>query len=129
MPTRVQRSRTAGWRSPLDAQNRPPVYVGRGTRWGNPWIIHPEGGKWIVRDSDTGDIAGRFSTRTGARAEAKDRYRLHLIKHPEIAEQARRELHGRDLMCWCPTPQPGRPDVCHGAVLLGVAQARTGRAA
>jgi hypothetical protein len=33
MPKRVQRKRTKGWRMPLGA-----VYVGRPTKWGNPFI-------------------------------------------------------------------------------------------
>lgn len=32
MPARIQRRRTKGWTKPEGA-----VYVGRGTRWGNPW--------------------------------------------------------------------------------------------
>src|SRR5438445_12750312 len=33
-PTRVQRKRTKGWRMPEGA-----VYVGRPTRWGNPYSV------------------------------------------------------------------------------------------
>ena len=33
-PTRVWRKRTAGWRMPANT-----VYVGRGSRWGNPFKI------------------------------------------------------------------------------------------
>lgn len=35
MPDRLQRRRTRGWRMPADA-----VYVGRPTRWGNPFQLH-----------------------------------------------------------------------------------------
>jgi hypothetical protein len=42
-------------------------------------------------------------------------YRAHLREHPELVEQARRELAGHDLACWC------RPDQeCHADVLLAV---------
>ena len=34
MPERIQRRRTRGWTMPPGA-----VYVGRPTRWGNPWIV------------------------------------------------------------------------------------------
>lgn len=38
------------------------------------------------------------------------------------ADDARRELAGRDLACWCPLPaSPAEPDLCHAAVLLAVA--------
>ena len=35
-PQRIQRRRTKGWRMPTGA-----VYVGRGTPWGNPWMVYP----------------------------------------------------------------------------------------
>lgn len=34
MPIRIQRKRTKGWRAPAGA-----VYVGRGSRWGNPYRV------------------------------------------------------------------------------------------
>lgn len=33
-PQRIQRKRTKGWRMPEGA-----VYVGRPSRWGNPWSV------------------------------------------------------------------------------------------
>lgn len=48
-PQRIQRKRTKGWRMPEGA-----VYVGRGTKWGNPFKVGDaqvrmpalDGGKW-----------------------------------------------------------------------------------
>lgn len=37
---------------------------------------------------------------------------------PFDADDVRRELRGRNLVCWCPLDQP-----CHGDVLLEVANA------
>ena len=37
-PKRIQRQRTKGWRMPEGA-----VYVGRPSRWGNPWPVGYEG--------------------------------------------------------------------------------------
>lgn len=34
MPERVQRKRTKGWKMPPDT-----VYVGRPTKWGNPFVL------------------------------------------------------------------------------------------
>ena len=34
MPIRVQRKRTKGWRMPANT-----VYVGRPTKWGNPYVV------------------------------------------------------------------------------------------
>lgn len=43
MPKRIQRKRSKGWRMPAGA-----VYVGRGTKWGNPFTIEEENGQWCV---------------------------------------------------------------------------------
>ncbi|RCG29127.1 DUF4326 domain-containing protein [Sphaerisporangium album] len=55
-------------------------------------------------------------------AEAVELYRARLRARPELVEQARRELAGRDLACWCRLPADwwAEPDLCHGAVLLDV---------
>ena len=69
------------------------VYVGRPTRWGNPFAI----GAALSRD------------------EAVARYRAWLSSQPELLADARSALAGRDLVCWCP---PGA--ACHADVLLEV---------
>ena len=69
------------------------VYIGRPTKYGNP-----------------------FSLSTYSRVAAVEAYRIHLARHPELVEAARRELAGRDLACFCPLDQP-----CHGDVLLELA--------
>lgn len=40
-------------------------------------------------------------------------------------DDVRRELAGKTLACWCPLPTPGEPDLCHAAVLLGIANPET----
>jgi hypothetical protein len=47
-----------------------------------------------------------------------DRHREYIT--PDVV---RAELRGLDLACWCPLPAEGEPDICHGAVLLEVANA------
>lgn len=87
-PVRVQRRRAAGWRMPPGA-----VYVGRPTRWGNPFTI---------AEHD--------------RPGAVTRYRAALRADPARLAAVRRELGGCDLACWCPL------DVtCHADVLLELA--------
>lgn len=49
--------------------------------------------------------------------DAVSRYRLRLEQTPSLREDARRELRGKNLACWCPTD--GLP--CHADVLLEVA--------
>jgi SAM-dependent methyltransferase len=68
--------------------------VGRPTRWGNPFTV--EG--------------------TVTRDEAVARYRSWLATQPQLLDEARSRLAGRDLVCWCP---PGA--ACHADVLLEVA--------
>jgi AAA domain/Domain of unknown function (DUF4326) len=91
-PRRLQLQRRKGWRLPEGA-----VRVARPSRWGNPY-----------------PVTEKASTR--AHGEAVDRYRRHLVEHPELVEAARRELAGKDLACWC---QPYLP--CHADVLLEIA--------
>ena len=54
MPKRIQRKRTAGWRMPENT-----VYVGRPTRWGNPYPVTPE------KDRDLGVPAETFTAGCG----------------------------------------------------------------
>lgn len=37
------------------------------------------------------------------------------MTHPELVELAKKELKGKDLVCWC------APKLCHGDVLLEIA--------
>jgi hypothetical protein len=82
---RIQRSRRAGWRKPEGA-----VVVSRGTRWANP--------------HDWRDLG---------HAEAVHRYRDDLIagRLPIGVDEVRRDLAGRDLVCWCGPDQPRHADV------------------
>lgn len=87
-PGRVQRRRSRGWRMPAGV-----VYVGRPSRWGNPYPL--------TEHSPTAAVA---------------LYRAWLLEHPDLLDAARAELGGRSLACWCP---PGAP--CHADVLLDLA--------
>lgn len=120
-PVRIQRRRTSGWRaadhttSPLGA-----VYVGRPTRFGNPYRIVRADHGLIVQWGDTGGGVGVWPSEAEARRYATEAYRAW-ISRPEQADTRalfRALLHGRDLVCWCPTPAEGEPDHCHAAVLL-----------
>lgn len=109
MPARIQRRRTKGWRMPDGA-----VYVGRGTKWGNPWKpVELSPGRWAAECN--GQRNGRFSTREQALAWCVVGYRA--FGPSDITpDEVRRELAGRDLACWCPLDQP-----CHADVLLELA--------
>jgi hypothetical protein len=109
-PKRIQRKRTKGWRMPEGA-----VYVGRPTRWGNPYVV----GSTV----DWYPIGRRRSIDVTA-AESVDLFRAWIEgwepdereERPPSVDLIRQELAGRDLACWCPLDQP-----CHADVLLEVA--------
>lgn len=90
-PKRIQQRRTKGWRKPEGA-----IAVGRGTRWGNPYSVKEFGQALVVQGYRAALVEGRLVRAT--------------------VEDVRRELAGRDLMCWCPLDQP-----CHADVLLEIA--------
>lgn len=121
-PRRIQRRRTKGWRTPPGA-----VYVGRPTRFGNPYRLIRQDAGWIVRFGDHGGGVGTFHNTYEARRYATEAFRVW-INLPEQADTRRlfrQLLQGRDLTCWCPLPEPGQPDHCHAAVLLEIANQPT----
>ena len=68
------------------------VYVGRPTKWGNPFKIGVDGN----------------------RQEVIRKYRQYLLSNPKLLSQLE-ELKDKNLACWC-SPLP-----CHGDVLLELA--------
>jgi hypothetical protein len=120
-PIRIKRERTTGWRladhttSPLGA-----TYVGRPTRFGNPYRLIRQGAGWVVQFGDHGGSVGTFHSDSEARRYATEAFRvwINLLEQADILRLFRALLHGRDLVCWCPLPADGQPDHCHAAVLL-----------
>lgn len=68
------------------------VYIGRGSKWGNPFKIG----------------------RDGNRGEVIDKYAEYLIAHPRLVVDALYELQDKRLACFC-APKP-----CHGDLLVGL---------
>jgi hypothetical protein len=68
------------------------VYIGRPSKWGNPFVIG----------------------RDGTRAEVVAQYRRWLLTQADLLA-ALPELKGRTLGCWC------APHACHGDVLAELA--------
>ena len=94
MSVRIQRQRTKGWRMPEGA-----FYVGRPSRWGNPFTVN----------GSTGPISRLVVTNLYAawiRREVTEFLTIDL-----------EPLRGHDLVCWCPLDQP-----CHADVLLELAR-------
>ena len=125
MPERIQRKRTKGYRMPEGA-----IYVGRPTKWGNPWAItEPDATEdfWVVEATQPkGDFVVRvswlwdgplyFDSPEGAVAFAVAMYRAWVILLVVHGDVDLSDLRGKDLADWCALDQP-----CHADVLLELA--------
>lgn len=100
MPERIQRQRTRGWKMPPNT-----VYVGRPSKWGNPYRV----------GQPDPMLAGNVMTAS----DALRMYEWYLEANPVLQAEAIMLLHGKDLACWC---KPGEP--CHADVLLRLANNR-----
>ncbi len=106
MPRCVQRTRTKGGGMPAGA-----VYVGRPTKWGNPYRLD----LYTFQHADGNQAP--FNELEARRMAVRDfEHALRCGMLPVTVEDVRRELRGKDLACWCP---PGA--VCHADVLLEIA--------
>jgi len=96
------------------------VYVGRGSVWGNPYVIRAgfDAFKYQVRDSAEHLLMGKYRAKEDAAKRAVYLFRKNCA--PKVAVTARVELSGKNLACWCPPDQP-----CHADVLLELANKET----
>lgn len=69
------------------------IYVGRGTKFGNPFRIGLD----------------------GTREEVIEKFRRYAQRHPSFTKDDLLSLRGKDLVCWC-APLP-----CHASVLMELA--------
>ena len=115
-PKRIQRKRTRGWKMP-----RRTIYVGRPSRFGNPYELRNEHGIWFVIRS--GERVGVFESKGMAAQNAIDWY-LNYLSNLSIDERQYifDSLRDFNLACWCPLDQP-----CHADVLLELANSETTR--
>jgi hypothetical protein len=74
------------------------VYIGRPSKWGNPYHIGQD----------------------GTRGETIAKYRAYILTRPDLLAELG-ELRGKRLGCWC-APLP-----CHGDVLAELADSPEGR--
>lgn len=112
-PKRIQRKRTKGWTMPPNT-----VYVGRPTRWGNPFRVAAADKseraiaayrallmldyKWFREHAGYSWMAGAVMT-------------WSLKTHVDVVRLLE-PLRGKDLACWC---KEGAP--CHADILLELA--------
>jgi hypothetical protein len=107
-PIRIQLSRRKGFDpqalsrkfNGLDA-----VKVSRPGRWGNPFVVS-------TRLKPSMPVGADYIT-VQSIEDAVETFREFLLQHPELIEEARRDLRGKNLACWCAHGQP-----CHADVLL-----------
>ncbi|MFA5712000.1 DUF4326 domain-containing protein [Mycolicibacterium sp.] len=116
-PRRIQRRRTKGWRMPAGA-----VYVGRPSKWGNPFAVGTVIDRVAMGRRSVAEIA------ISSPEQAAEAFRQwldgkpllagghNLAPLPPTAAEIKTALRGRDLACWCPLDQP-----CHADVLLTLA--------
>ncbi len=97
-PIRIQRKRTKGWRMPENT-----IYVGRGSKWGNPFKVGEPPFKF-------GGI--KIVTIKGVLRAHRSWVRGRLFFTPHFLD----ELKGKNLACWCPLDKP-----CHADILLELA--------
>jgi hypothetical protein len=105
VPRRVQRRRDKGWRMPGDT-----VYVGRPSRWGNPYPVSllrlnlpPLTAAQAVR------LFERWLSSPTSHPLGSGVNRAVILTHLP-------ELRGKHLACWCPLTAP-----CHADVQLRLA--------
>jgi len=119
-PVRIRRKRTKGWRMPANT-----VYVGRPTKWGNPFRTGDVSEEvsyyrlWLDNnipmqlEADFIDVSWK---RQGGYMISRSWEELDELRK-EVLEQLP-ELRGKNLACWCPLDQP-----CHADILLELANA------
>lgn len=99
-PVRVQRKRTKGWRMPPNT-----VYVGRPSRWGNPF-------KDMKYAYDRYKLVAEYSLRNYGQGPNPTEY----------IDTVRKHLRGKNLACWCPLRDKyGKIVPCHADILLKIA--------
>jgi hypothetical protein len=69
------------------------VYIGRPSKWGNPFTIG----------------------RDGDREQVIKKYEHWVLSQPILIQQIKKELKGKILGCWC------KPKPCHGDILNRIA--------
>lgn len=69
------------------------IYIGRGSLYGNPFVIGKDGN----------------------RDEVCDKYEQYLLNNPQLLQAVKTNLKGRDVVCFC------APKRCHGDTLVRLA--------
>jgi len=88
------------------------VYVGRPTKWGNPYPVS----RYLCRESAIVLFELLFGIEPSEPLDSRERFFRFKGKDYPVKDVA--ELRGKNLVCWCRTDQ-----LCHADVLLEIANA------
>ncbi len=117
-PVRVQRKRTKGWKSPENT-----IYVGRPSKWGNPFVVGVDGNAEEVvelyRKYMSNEISDEMTTWRNSFYGKWEQ--LKFMSSPwkgfvMVCAGQLEELRGKNLSCFCKEDQP-----CHADILLKLA--------
>jgi hypothetical protein len=103
IPQRIQRKRSPGWRMPENT-----VYVGRPSKWGNPFRVGTKGFEYTQAKA----VELHENVLFVNKAITSGNNSGVLITIDEI----KKELKGKNLACWCKPSDP-----CHADILLKIA--------
>lgn len=76
------------------------VYIGRPSKWGNPFSSKPGIAKFQV----------------STKVESLNKHRDWILANTDFMDEIKQELRGKVLGCWCENPL-----ACHGYILWKVA--------
>lgn len=117
MAERIQRKRTKGWRAPAGVVN-----LTRPSDWGNPYRVGDT--LWTLPALDSNREQGVEQQLTITAELAVALFAAHVHQRGWM-NQMISELHGRDLMCYCPPHVPGESFHCHADWVLAVVNGDT----
>ena len=89
------------------------VYVGRPTKWGNPYKVTGEPGHWFVIDTELDEPYASFEKKHDAFDLALMLYKKEISYKHNSGKVNVYDLKGKNLACWCKLDEP-----CHADVLL-----------
>jgi hypothetical protein len=118
-PVRLQLSRKKGFKL-VSPNGLLVVKVDRTTRHGNPFSLELVAQEMLGPSEVWSSVAAARRS-PAVRRRAVEKFQENLETLPEYRKMIRRELHGKNLACWCPLPKAGEPDLCHARILLELA--------
>jgi len=109
---RVQRSRK---HKQVSSNGLPIVYVGRPTKWGNPFKVSDQKGHWFVLDEEDLPMI-TFDDKEDALDCCIENYKEYISHEHNAGRINIFDLKNKNLMCWCKIGEP-----CHADILLEIA--------